>query len=161
MLTFMLVNQFSLTSLKVKIMRYLTIRCINGDAVKLDTNKKLQVYRNLHKDCYSVQQSGRVVAHVESITLCFADFLVANAGRLKVLKTGKKNVHARVSGYLRHPLASNSLTREAKRSGVAKYNPFKFESFVDANSESGLKSADVVELTAYDNTKKPLIKYHV
>jgi hypothetical protein len=156
----MQVNQFRLACLRVKIMRYLTIRCINGEAVKLDTNKKLQVYRNLHKNCYSVQQSGKVVAHVESITLCFADFLVANAGRLKVLKTGKKNVHARVSGYLRHPMASGRMIRESNRTGVAKYNPFKFDSFVDANSESGLKSADVVELTAYDNTKRAFIKYH-
>ncbi|MAR18684.1 MAG: hypothetical protein CML44_04845 [Rhodobacteraceae bacterium] len=141
-------------------MRYLTIRNLDGTAVKLDTNKKLQVYRNLHKNCYSVQQSGKVVAHVDSITLCFADFLVANAGRSKVLKTGKKNVHARVSGYLRHPLSSDRLISESNKSGIAKYNPFKFDSFVDASNESGLKSADVVELTAYDNTMRALIKYH-
>ncbi len=138
---------------------HLTIKDINGEAVTIDSNKKLQVYRNLHKDCYSVQQSGKVIAHVDNITLCYADFLVANAGRLKVLKTGKKNVHARISGYLRHPMASNRLLRESKRSGVATYNPFKFESFVDAHSESGLKSADVVELMPVIKSR-PLIMYH-
>ena len=57
-------------------------------------------------------------------------------------------------------MASGRLIRESNKTGVAKYNPFKFDSFVDANSEVGLKSADVVELTDYDNTKRALIKYH-
>ena len=142
-------------------MRYLTIRNLDGTAVKLDTNKKLQVYRNLHKNCYSVQQSGKVVAHVDSITLCFADFLVANAGTFKGLKDWQKERACKGKRLSTPPaMASGRLIRESNKSGVAKYNPFKFDSFVDVSNESGLKSADVVELTDYDNTKRSLIKYH-
>ena len=62
--------------------------------------KRVQVYWNLHRQCYSVRQSGRVIDHVDSIILRDVRFNVAPAGRDKVRATGVKNVHATVTGYI-------------------------------------------------------------
>jgi len=64
----------------------------------------MRVYRNLHKDCWSIQQKntkGRwlVVAHTDSITLRDCELRVSEAGRQRVLKEGRKNVHAYIQGY--------------------------------------------------------------
>ena len=63
-------------------------------------NKRVYVYRNLHKNCWSVRQEGIIVAHTDKITLKDARFLVSPAGRNKVIKEQRKNVHAGVSGYV-------------------------------------------------------------
>lgn len=58
----------------------------------------VQVYRNTHKGGYSVRQNGLVVGHTRYATLLDADFVVQEAGRRRVVQTGRKNVHAWVSG---------------------------------------------------------------
>ena len=70
---------------------------------------RVQVYYNLHKHCYSIRQSGRVIGHTDSIVLRDARFNVAPAGRDKVRATGVKNVHATVTGYI-SPIDGNGLT---------------------------------------------------
>ena len=35
----------------------------------VDTRKTVEVYRNLHKKCWSIRQGGKVVCHTEYITL--------------------------------------------------------------------------------------------
>jgi hypothetical protein len=61
--------------------------------------KRSQVYFNLHKRCFSVQQGGKVYAHADGVMLENVRFNVSKAGQRKVRETGRKNVHARVSGY--------------------------------------------------------------
>tara|TARA_Y100000310_G_C20439322_1_gene695287 strand:+ start:367 stop:774 length:408 start_codon:yes stop_codon:yes gene_type:complete len=66
---------------------------------------KVDIYRNLHKNCWSVRSReshnyGRVVAHASSLILDDAKFVVSQAGRNRVLKEKKKNVHAVVRGNL-------------------------------------------------------------
>ena len=65
-------------------------------------SEPMRVYRNLHKKCWSVQQKqkGRwkVVAHAESITLLDCVFRVSEAGRQRVLRESRKNVHAYIQG---------------------------------------------------------------
>lgn len=55
---------------------------------------RVKVYRNLHKECYSIQARGLVVAHADNVTLMSVNFVVQPAGRQRVLDTKKKNVHA-------------------------------------------------------------------
>ena len=49
--------------------------------------KKVFVYRNLHKKCYSVKdwKTKKVIAHVDNIFLKDAVFKVSEAGRQRVL----------------------------------------------------------------------------
>lgn len=65
---------------------------------------KVRVYYNLHRNLLSVQskvKSGwRVIAHEESVALRDVKFKVSEAGRQRVLKEKKKNVHAFIEGTL-------------------------------------------------------------
>jgi hypothetical protein len=91
--------------------------------------RRVQVYWNLHRQCYSVRQSGRVINHVDSIALHDVRFNVAPAGRDKVRATGVKNVHATVSGYL----DLHGMMHGHNCDYVA-YNPFKYNQFVKITS---------------------------
>ena len=92
---------------------------------------RVRVYRNLHTGTLSMQgyipekKGWRVIGHPEVVTLENVKFVVREAGRLRVLKEKRKNVHAWVEG----DLVGHSLInfREA-----AKYNPYKYEFWVDS-----------------------------
>ena len=63
------------------------------------------VYRNLKHGrnaprLYSILRKGRVIARRSAVLITQASFIVREAGRQKVLRTGRKNVHAFVKGYL-------------------------------------------------------------
>lgn len=105
------------------------------------TGLKVFVYRNIHRKCYSVKlvKTGRVIAHVDSITLWGASFKVSEAGRQRVLREKKKNVHAGVVGIV----ADVNILCQLK--GVT-YNPYKFTSFVMVDSEAPIYNAQVVHL---------------
>ena len=61
----------------------------------------VEIYFNLHKRVFSVRHKGRVIEHVESAIIRRPKFVVQAAGRAKVLREKKKNVHAFVRGELR------------------------------------------------------------
>ena len=92
----------------------------------LQHGDKVEIYRNLHNDTFSVRRNGKVVRHVpnhEELYLQDAKFAVQPAGQARVLHEGKKNVHAYIRGTVvdgcRH-----DYTQEVY------YNPYKFNSFV-------------------------------
>ena len=113
--------------------------------------EKVEVYWNLHKNCFSVRscKTGRVIAHTKAIDIKDAKFVVRQAGRRKVLQEKKKNVHAFVRGYLApmgFPLS------EIGQHGYATYNPYKYETFVDTATKKPLDSVKFVSL--YTNQEK-------
>ena len=64
---------------------------------------KVFVYFNLHKKVWSVKalegpNKGKVIEHTTNINIANAKFKVSEAGRQRVLKEKKKNVHAGVTG---------------------------------------------------------------
>ncbi len=114
---------------------------------------KVRVFRNLTRRCYSVQmrttgKGWRTVAHAREVLVSGAVFTVSDAGRRRVVATGKKAVHAWIEGDLaawRGELApnppNNAVTRPlvltwniepVRREGWewASYNPTKDTSFV-------------------------------
>lgn len=60
--------------------------------------ERVWVYRNLHKDCLSVRHNGLVVAYTREIFLEDVDLVVQPAGRARVLRQKRKNVHAFIKG---------------------------------------------------------------
>ena len=100
-------------------------------------HKPVEVYRNLHKDCWSVRQDGKVLFHTEYICLRDAEFVVQPAGREKVLREQKKNVHAFVKGYLISGKAANKLTDgiEWTEDNVT-YNPYEHPYFTCGEFEA-------------------------
>ena len=91
----------------------------------IDRSKRVYVYFNLHKKCWSVRQSGRIVDHTNCVLLRDCRFLVSQAGRKKVLQEKRKNVHAGVSGYL-----IDAIPYRRRSVSEIIYNPYKHETFV-------------------------------
>ena len=103
-------------------------------------NERVYVYRNLHRKCYSVKslKTGRVICHVDDITLINVTFKVGKAGRERVLREKRKNVHAGVVGYI----AEASMYGQPIK---VKYNPYKYDSFV-RDDESKINQASIAYL---------------
>ena len=94
---------------------------------------RVEVYWNLHKKCYSVRHKGRVIAHVPYAVLKDVKWVVQPAGRRRVLRERKKNVHAFARGTWLYgndemQLSADNL-RLTKRQPVT-YNPYHQTSFV-------------------------------
>lgn len=112
---------------------------------------KVEVYWNLHKNCFSVRFKGRVIRHANSLHLSNAKFVVRESGRQRVLREGRKNVHAFVRGILEE---SYEATCKGER---VTYNPYKFSTFVKAeNTNVEVKEAEVALLTT-NSDGRPVI----
>ena len=93
---------------------------------KIDESRKVYVYKNLHRNCYSVKQDGLVKMHTDVIYLWDASFRVGAKGRERVLKEKRKNVHAGVSGYI-----DKAWTHENHPcTNCVIYNPYKWSTFI-------------------------------
>lgn len=101
-------------------------------------SKLVDVYWNLHKCKYSLRDvyTGKVFDHRRSLVLKDAQFQVQKGGRQRVLREGKKNVHAFVRGeyYSSTPLqmvldADQHYYREVT------YDPYIHETFVFLRTE--------------------------
>jgi len=125
------------------------------------------VYFNLHKKCFSIKalegdRKGRVVAHSETVLLEGCKFKVSEAGRQRVLREKKKNVHAGVTGVWinaedRIESHFNFLTMVGRQ---VTYNPYKYASFVVKATEQPIGLADVVAMkamTTADGVKRGVI----
>lgn len=105
------------------------------------------VYFNLHKRLFSVRAAegenrGKVIAHSPTVYLANAVFKVSEAGRQRVLREKRKNVHAGVQGVLL------GLSDEKDTSGVpVTYNPYRFNTFVFSGSMEPVFAADRVTLS--------------
>ena len=101
--------------------------------------EKVRVYWNLHKKLWSVQSKGRVIAHLEELGLLDVSWVVRPAGRARVLREGKKNVHAfavgKFAGFQGLAEGIPAYEREVR------YNPFKAGHFVDEKGQKMKKSA--------------------
>ena len=90
----------------------------------LKAGDKVDIYFNLHKNCYSVKKKGKVVHHLyedEELTLEFVKFVVGKKGRERVLKEKRKNVHAYVRGIISDKKVENNTE--------VSYNPYVADSF--------------------------------
>lgn len=85
---------------------------------------KHKVYYNLHKHCLSIMLKGKVLEHSSEFFLKDVEFRVSQAGRNRVLKEKRKNVHAFVCGTPDEGWPVDQLERRVT------YNPYKYHSFV-------------------------------
>ena len=109
---------------------------------------RVQVYYNLHKKCLSIRHKGKVIEHAQEVTLTDARFHVQQAGRERVLKQKRKNVHAYISGKLEETFW---FTQAPKYIWTAKqhvtYNPYKYKNFVNKKTLKPVASAEVVHIS--------------
>lgn len=88
---------------------------------------RVHIYWNLHRKCWTIQQRGRVYGYADWITLSGVTFVVREAGRQRVLRERRKNVHAFVVGDL---VGFGNGEREPDSGCVrARYNPYEGPDF--------------------------------
>lgn len=108
---------------------------------------KVEVYRNLHNGKLSIRDAKTklVIGHADRVKLTDVTFHVSQAGRERVLREKRKNVHAVVrgslvsfmfgGGYKGRSLSSYVQEGEVPQFAMAdnmqvKYNPYKAGSFM-------------------------------
>ncbi len=103
---------------------------------------RVKVYFNLHRKLFSVvsleahDRYGKVIDHVQKIALDNAGFVVRPAGRARVLREKRKNVHAFVTGTV-----SAIQDDYPGWADIVVYNPYKFSTFVLRDSHTPVHSA--------------------
>jgi hypothetical protein len=119
---------------------------------------KVFVYFNLHRKLFSVKalegpNKGKVISHTTYLWLKDVTFKVSEAGRQRVLREKRKNVHAGVVGTLDCDLSNQdyrnfgfSLLKH--NSTQVTYNPYRFSSFVNKETSEPVKHAQYCLLNA-------------
>jgi len=87
---------------------------------------KVRVYRNLNNGKWSIkaisgEYKNKVVAHLDCLTLQDVTFVISDAGRARVIREGRKNVHAYAVGFLK---ANDEITRSDDNE-VITYDPYR------------------------------------
>lgn len=111
---------------------------------------KVFVYFNLHRKLWSIKalegpEKGRVVGHAQALYLADPVPKVSEAGRQRVIREKRKNVHAGLVGNLMavdkaSPLWSRfpyyGSAWQTGGSELVTYNPYRFSTFVMADDVS-------------------------
>ena len=101
----------------------------------------VQVYWNLHKNLWSVRHKCKVISHQGTVCLNNVTFRVQPAGRDRVRREGKKNVHAFACGEYGGTLSDKRLGRNIT------YNPYKYDTFVYSDDLTPVEHCDKVYLS--------------
>lgn len=86
---------------------------------------RIEAYRNLNRNCWSIRSKGLVIEHRDEVWLGDCQFIVQPGGRQRCIQTGRRNVHAYVTGELLQP-------QNCSGGSQIRYNPFRCGRFVDA-----------------------------
>ncbi|AYD87114.1 hypothetical protein SEA_NICOLETERA_87 [Mycobacterium phage NicoleTera] len=108
---------------------------------------KVFVYWNLHRGMWSIKalegpDKGRVIARHNHVVLRNVTGKVSEAGRQRVLREGRKNVHAGLVGELVQGEAV-ILSHDARK---VTYNPRKYSTFVYTDTETPFEGSDLAVL---------------
>lgn len=118
---------------------------------------RVECYYNLHKHTFSIRdkRTRRVIGHSRSVVLSDCKLKVSEAGRQRVLREKRKNVHALIEGTLEavgvlgegaFPFNIETLEPLTELT----YNPYRFDSFVIKADKTPVKAAERVVF----NTKR-------
>lgn len=112
--------------------------------------QQIFAYRNLHMAMWSLmaldgKDAGRVVGHATELTISAPRFVVREAGRQRVIREGKKNVHAGIRGYIAVAEQEHHLETHTR----VTYNPYRAGVFVVAETEQPVREASRARLDRY------------
>jgi len=124
----------------------------------------VSIYRNLHNGLISIKSasSGLVLGHAQSVDIAWADFVVNEAGRQRVLKDRQKNVHAYVKGLLLNTRGFKSYKGRSlgpvygaldtiHKVTIVSYNPYKAPHFVIKGTSDKVSKASLCTVS-HDGT---------
>ncbi len=95
------------------------------------------VYRNLTRRCWSIRERGRVIGHLQSLTLAGVVMVVRPGARARVLRTGHREVHAWIRGTV---VLDAGVPAGARR---LHYRPFEAGHFTDECGRPVVAAASV------------------
>lgn len=109
---------------------------------------KVFVYYNLHRKIWSIKalegpRKGRVIQHSRYIVLTDVKGKVSEAGRQRVLREDRKNVHA---GLVGDWTGLGNHAHLNKDSRPVTYNPRKYSTVVYADDETPFDGAGIAVL---------------
>lgn len=121
---------------------------------------KCFVYYNLHRECWSLKalegpSKGRVIGHAKYVDMANVTWKVSEAGRQRVLREKRKNVHAGAVGDIQRWLGIDGRARsscEGKSAfdhgsqspnipALVTYNPYLAPTFTDADTGEPIQSS--------------------
>jgi len=109
----------------------------------------VRVYRNLNKpEFYSIlartgKNKGKVIGYAKAIRLIHAKTIVSEKSRQRVLKEGRKNVHAFCEGII---VDASNVIQNIDDKKVITYSPYKMGSFYDRLTEEpiSITNGDII-----------------
>jgi hypothetical protein len=111
---------------------------------------KVFIYFNLHRKCWSIkalegENKGRVMAHARSFEAHNVTFKVSEAGRQRVIREQRKNVHAGIVGdlwdFVPVWLQAHKLDKAIEGGAPVSYNPYKGASFFRRDTGDNISRA--------------------
>ena len=98
------------------------------DGCELKRGQKVQMYRNLHKDTFSIRdaKTKRVIAYGNHVKLSNVRMNVQKSGREKVRREKRKHIHAFITGIYE----GNDQIDINKSWELIYYNPYTTETFI-------------------------------
>ena len=96
-----------------------------------------RVYFNLHRKCWSIQDGGtrRVRSHAEHAVIFGVRFRVSEAGRRRVQRERRKNVHAFATGEAYGALDDGEPMKPNPNVVRVKYDPYRAGFFFVAEGD--------------------------
>ena len=124
---------------------------------------RVEVYWNLHKKCWSIRHAhGKLIAdrpHRSYLEMEDVTWVVQQGGRERVLREGKKNVHAFARGTLIETKGFSHHKRQGRGRAVAvTYNPYKHSTFINVDEACPLRKSQVGLFTRdHIEAKRPAV----
>lgn len=112
----------------------------------IDRRLPVRVFKNHKHGCYSIMQRGVVRASARQVRLRDVEFRVREAGRQRMLREQRRNVHAFAVGRLVdfvHPGDTRDMEPMVGRGAF--YDPWRFASFVDSDTEAPVTAVRVAQ----------------
>ena len=122
---------------------------------------RVRVYYNLSRSVWSIKAmegefKGKVIGYASSVVLSDAHTVVSEAGRQRVLREQRKNVHAYIDGQLEQVGGYQERLLPAPRTGYLSglrgqlfslyYNPYHVDHFIWASSSDSPKGKVLPEV---------------
>lgn len=118
---------------------------------------RVRVYRNLNKaEFFSIQAlegecKGKVIGYAKSVLIENGQYRVSEAGRKRVLRDQRKNVHAYIDGVIVD--ASNTVQTLTGNETYVTYNPYRQGDFYRPDTQEvqrkGFEQAVIQQAGAY------------
>ncbi len=109
---------------------------------RLHDGLRVEAYWNLRRKTWSIRYKGRVIAHKTALTLRDVTWVVQPAGRDRVRRERRKNVHAMARGTVHMPKHPDPVQWNRYCASIT-YNPYKHDQFVYCEDDHPIRKSQM------------------